>query len=148
MRWLLARGADPNAHRHGQRRTALECAAAGAAVPVVAALLAAGAHVRDRAALGIAAANGRADVARTLLDHGARVDEIPDHDELDARDRDVLGVGTALCDAARAGRTEAVAVLLARGADATVRDSMGRDALELATASGHDDCAEILAREV
>lgn len=67
-----------------------------------------------------AGSNDVADVLALLIDHGARINE------KDNRGR------TALMIAASLGHDKAVDVLLARGADKTLRDSTGKTAADLA----------------
>jgi hypothetical protein len=55
---------------------------------------------------------------------------------------------TALCRAAIFGRAEAVRTLLARGADASVRGTDGRTALDVATAARADERDPALARDL
>jgi uncharacterized protein len=59
-------------------------------------------------------------VAKLLLDHGARIDAA------DNRGR------TALMIAAEAGHLEMVDLLIARGANRSLRDASGKSALDLA----------------
>lgn len=46
--------------------------------------------------------------------------------------RKVVGLGTALHEAARSGRPSVVQMLIERGTDVTIRDSRGNTALEVA----------------
>ena len=68
-----------------------------------------------------AGSNDVADVLALLIDHGARINE------KDNRGR------TALMIAASLGHERAVDVLIARGADKTLRDATGKTAADLAT---------------
>ena len=54
-----------------------------------------------------------------------------------------FGLGNALCEAARAGKTEVVKLLLKRGANRKVRDTWGRSALDLAKLNHHADCENV-----
>ncbi len=78
-----------------------------------------------------------------LLDRGADVDEIPDNEDVEF-DMKRFGLGNALCEAASAGNTEVVKLLLKRGANRDVRDTWGRSALDLAKLNHHADCESVL----
>ena len=80
-----------------------------------------------------------------LLDRGADVDEVPDNDDIYDNERQ-LGLGNALCTAARAGKVEVVKLLLERGAKRQARDTLGRTALDLAELNHHSDCKELLSQ--
>lgn len=56
----------------------------------------------------------------------------------------VLGLGTALHDAARSGQTGIVRMLLQKGTDASIRDSMGQTALDVAESNGNEAAAALL----
>lgn len=143
VKFLLARGADPNRNLYGERSTALECAAYSASISTLKLLLDAGAHIKSRSALTLAAREGRTDVVAYLLDRGADVDEVPDNEDL-FDDSERFGIGNALCTAACAGKTEVVNLLLERGANRQVRDTWGRSALDLAKLNHHADCEKVL----
>ncbi len=131
---LLARGANPDAQA-GDGRTPLHAAVeseGGESLAVVARLIAAGAdlHVvgmNGWTPLHLAAARGFEPKARLLLDAGAEVD----------RRATIDGEETPLQEAARAGRPEAIPLLLERGADPFLRDlMMRRDARQIAEDAG------------
>lgn len=140
VKFLLARGADPNRNLYGERSTALECAAYSASISTLKLLLDAGAQIKSRSALTCAAREGRTDVVAYLLDRGADVDEVPDNEDL-FDDSERFGIGNALCTAACAGK---VNLLLERGANRQVRDTWGRSALDLAKLNHHADCEKVL----
>ncbi|KAK5173714.1 uncharacterized protein LTR77_002395 [Saxophila tyrrhenica] len=56
----------------------------------------------------------------------------------------VSGLGTALHEAAKIGNASVVQLLLASGADVSIRDSCGRTALEVAELFGHHSIVEML----
>lgn len=145
VKFLLARGADPNRNLRGESHTALECAAYSASIPTLILLLDAGAQIKTRSALVMAAREGRTDVVAYLLDRGADVDEVPDNDDIYDNERQ-LGLGNALCTAARTGKAEVVKLLLERGANRQVRDTLGRTPLDLAELNHHSGCKELLSQ--
>ncbi len=142
--YLLQHGADPNLNCWGARYTALEVDAQCASTPVLERLLSHEAMLEHRSALNNAAFYGRLENVRCLLDHGAAIDACPDKDEVTEHDRAYYGVGTALHDAAKAGQIKAVKLLRSRGADPSIKDSLGRTAREVAAEKGHDECARLL----
>jgi ankyrin repeat protein len=115
-------------------------------IPVIKALLDAGAILKGRSALPKAASRGRTEVISYLLDQGASINEIPNNPHI-FENKLEHGVKNALCEAAYCGQSEVVEFLLGRGADATSRDTNGKSALDLARAQGHENCVNIL-REV
>jgi hypothetical protein len=143
VKFLLSLGADPNANTSGGLSSALELAAAMSSIPGVDALLDKGAVVKGSSVLPKAAGQDRTDMVAHLLDFGLAIDEIPDNAQIydNARER---GVKNALCMAAWLGKTEVVKLLLERGADASVADTNGRSALELAEMEEHKDCIDVL----
>lgn len=144
VQFLLSRGADTNANT-AFGTSALELAASVSSIPVLDALLDNGAVVKGRLALPKAARQGRTDIVAHLLDRGVAINEIPDNDDIFDNAR-VLGVKNALCAAAWEGKAEVVKMLLERGADASIKDTNGRSALELAKKEGHQDCVDVLTR--
>jgi ankyrin repeat protein len=142
VQFLLSRNADPNANTDGNN-TALEKAAATASIPVLAALLSAGAIMKGRSALVKAAYHGRSEIAEYLLDQGAEINEVPCNDTITGSCRE-LEVVNALSMAAFRGQDDVVEVLLDRGADAGVRNPNGKTALELAEEEGNWACVEML----
>ncbi|KAF2145311.1 uncharacterized protein K452DRAFT_315586 [Aplosporella prunicola CBS 121167] len=141
VQFLLSHGADPNANFDIFGWRSLEVAVCWSSIPVIEALLNAGAKLKGSSALQRAAYTGRTDVLVFLLDRGAPIDEIPDNIFDDEPRPDAK---SALCEAAWRGQTEVVKILLERGADASFRAVDGRSALELAEAEGHESCVEVL----
>jgi ankyrin repeat protein len=167
---LLARGADPNA-LNSLELTALSAAAGTGQVPIVEALLQAGAKLDATTpygtgtALASAAAIGSVPVVKLLLArgadaHAARLDgmsvlmyaalngnvEIVQEllrrkVEVNAKDNDGA---TALIEAARADHPEVGRLLLSSGAAIDAADSHGWTALMNAAASGQADFIKLL----
>ncbi|RDW83783.1 ankyrin repeat domain-containing protein [Aspergillus mulundensis] len=129
VQFLLSRGADPNqSYYRFPIWTALEGAAAFNSIPVIEALIDAGAELKSRRVLARAAGKGRIDVVKYLLDRGAPIDTNPRlYDEVNKSFYyDEIVFRSALCEAAFTGQAEVVQLLLERGADPTVRDTDGR----------------------
>jgi ankyrin repeat protein len=147
VQFLISLGADPNAHRSIGGQTALELAAYGASMPIIEALVEAGANLKGRSALVKAAGEGRTDVVVYLLDRGADINEIPDNENINDNYR-ANGLMNALCQAAWKGQANVVRLLLGRGADAEIKDTKGRSALELARMEGNEYCVELLQAHV
>lgn len=167
---LLAHGADPNA-RNSLEQTALAAAAISGQVPIVEALLRAGAKV-DAAtpygtgtALAVAAATGNRPIVKLLLARGADPQAArPDgmtalmfaalkgnpevvqellRRKVDVNAQDCDGT-TALMEAARGGHAEVGRLLLDSGAAIDAADSHGWTALMNAAAYGHADLLKLL----
>jgi ankyrin repeat protein len=143
VQFLLSHGADPNTNTTSGSARALEVAAAVSSIPVLDALINAGAELKGRSALPKAARQGRTEVVAHLLARGAVIDEVPDNDDILENARE-LGVKNALCMAAWQGQTEVLKMLLERGADVGIKDTNGRSALELAESEGHESCVDVL----
>jgi ankyrin repeat protein len=167
---LLARGADPNA-LDSLEFTALSNAAATGQVPIVEALLRAGAKLDASTpygtgtALARAAATGSVPVVKLLLSRGADAQAArPDgmtalmyaalngsveivqellRRKVDVNAKDIDGA-TALIEAARADHPEVARLLLSSGAAIDAADSHGWTALMNATAYGHADVVKLL----
>lgn len=154
---LLERGASVNpelANRitiRGPMLSPLMAAAEAGNAALVPKFLGTGADVNalgfeGRTALYYAAVQGDWGIVRILAEAGAP----PDY----RMDVLIPGSGgyyeakgeTALMAAARAGRSQAVRVLLQKGADPRLTDWIGDDALVMAVENGHEACA-ILLRE-
>ena len=127
LRSSLKNGADPNA-RDKRGASLLMHAAAFGSVESMRVLLAAGAEVNaknDFDATALLWGAGDPVKARLLVESGADVNAAS------KQKRTPLMIA-----AARDGGSETVRLLLARGADASARDSMGQFALEIAAGSG------------
>lgn len=162
VRLLLSKGVDIGAAPKGE--TALHAACYAGHVEQVRELLEAGAdaHVRDArydsTAFGWALEGERFDVIDVLRAHTTPslydavdiglVEETRGHLERDPSQVDAPdGRGGLLLWSARRGRLAMVELLLAFGADRTVKDRAGKTPLELAEAGGHTAVAERLARD-
>ena len=143
---LLDHGANPHAKMQigGQiPATPLLLATIQGETEAVAALLARGVDVNEPDEQGMSpltdtAINNDAAVARVLLAHGAKVDSV---DELSM---------TPIMHAASVdfGDTAMVELLLASGADRTIKSKDGLTALDMAEKYGHKAIADILRRPV
>ncbi|KAG6844428.1 hypothetical protein H0H87_007030 [Tephrocybe sp. NHM501043] len=142
LAWALAHGADPNANRSGMRST-LDLAVINAPTEAVDALIAAGARINNTNALKVAAYYGRNEMIELLLAKGAEINEIPDYPEMAQSER-VEGLGTALHAAAEAGHLPTVQLLLEKGADPSLKNSLGKIAAELAQEKNHTHVVDVL----
>jgi ankyrin repeat protein len=128
---LNAPGIDPEIKsRNGD--TALMIAAYKANLPAVDALLAKGVEVNRPGwtALHYAAASGSNDIVRRLLDKSAYIDaESPNKT-------------TPLMMAVRGGHIQTVKLLMDEGADATLKNELGMNAIDFAEHFGQRDIAE------
>ncbi|KAL4905219.1 ankyrin repeat-containing domain protein [Aspergillus multicolor] len=152
VQFLLSWGADPNeSYCPWPVWTALEGAAALHSIPVIEALIDAGAELKNRRVLARAAGKGRLDVMRYLLDRGAPIDGVGTNPRLFNEEKNIfyydeIVFRSALCEAAFYGQAEAVEFVLQRGADLSIKDTDGKSAVELAEMKGHKDCLDILRR--
>lgn len=161
---LLVRGFDPNApDERGQ--VALFVALRGESVKVAAALLAHpdirvdAANAAGETPLMMAALRGQMELALKLLDRGAQINRegwTPLHYAASGPESRMLSLllergakvdslspsrSTALMLAARYGSEGSVDLLLARGADARLRDDRNRTAADFARLDGRDSLA-------
>jgi ankyrin repeat protein/beta-lactamase regulating signal transducer with metallopeptidase domain len=143
VRFLLDRGADPNRHETGARRTnelprsALAAAVRAGHERIVELLLDRGAAVdaspsRDATALMEAADRGHFGIAVLLVDRGADVN------------LKIRGDGTPLIAAARGGNEEIVALFLDRGADPRASSIGDGNPIIAAAASGSTEVVRLL----
>jgi ankyrin repeat protein len=133
VRWLLEHGANPTLHEGWNGRTTLGDAAVRASPEIISMLVKSGTEIRGSRALELAARAGHLDNVLCLLDIGADPDEVPDPESWCVKHQDIEeGLGSALHAAASEGHYEIVSLLLERGADAQLKDSKGRTALDRA----------------
>jgi ankyrin repeat protein len=159
---LLDLGADA-AFAHESGTTALHVAADRGATELCQRLLDRGAELNRRLGDGATSAvhfaflGGHEACARALIDRGADVDATMLHLAVQGgaapliqwcldRGEPVTGAPQALIGCAREGWTEALAVLLAAGADPAEADGGGVTALHLAADRGHTACVDALLR--
>lgn len=81
-----------------------------------------------------AAQRGDAEMTTLLLDHGANIDHVPSHHDLDW----LKPRSTALHEACSSCSRAVIKVLVLRGADVEKRDWMGKSVLERALEMGPD----------
>lgn len=84
----------------------------------------------------MAAEEGKMEMVKLLLDEGADINEIGIEHPTDPRFREDMG--TALHRAVERGQEEVVGFLLERGADAGLKDPMGRTPVDLAKGKGNE----------
>jgi ankyrin repeat protein len=121
--------------RNNAGETALMLAALRGNVPMMRTLLARGAQVQQPgwSALHYAATGGNVDAVRLMLEQGAALNALSPNGS------------TPLMMAARYGSEAAVDLLLARGADAALRNQKGLNAADFAAGAGRDKLAARLA---
>lgn len=134
-KFLISKGADPNANLRGESYTPLECTALSGSISLVKALVNAGAQIKGRYALQLAAHEGKTEVISYLLDCDALIDEAFNID---------LGISSVVGEAASKGQVEVVKLLPEKGANVDVKDMSGKNALELAEMHKHDVYVDIL----
>ena len=135
----MEHGADPNEDWGGVTVTPLEVGAIHASTDTLMLLLEHGAEMHNTSAWKFARYYGRVGVVEFLLNHGAKINELPDNDH-------IYGGGNALHTAAGRGTEDVVALLIDRGADPSLKNSLGKTALELAEGNGHSSVASLLRR--
>jgi ankyrin repeat protein len=143
VKWLLENGADPNENSQAGLWTCLDIGVVHASIETVELLLKHGANIQNTNSLLRACVYGRIEMINLLLDYGIDVNEIPDNELTTDRDRK-RGLGTALHIAARKNQEEVVRVLLKRGADRAMVDSLDKTVLDIANMSGHKAIVELL----
>jgi ankyrin repeat protein len=139
LAWFLAHGASPNAPA-ATSRTAIDAAARIASAQVVARLLQHGGTIGTTNALHMAIRSpkpGRYEMVECLLEVGAHIDALEHEGTEQLLTRASSELGTALHNAAREGRDDLVRLLLERGANVGIRDTLGRTPAELAEEEGH-----------
>lgn len=144
LTWFLTHGARPDAPTDSGR-TALDVAAWTAPPSVLQRLLQHGGTIGRTNALHMAVRSpkpGRREVIEFLLEAGTDVNAI-EYAGMDSR-RDQSGLGTALHYAAREGHEDLVRLLLEKGADPEVEDTLGRTASEVAKEANHPQLVSAL----
>jgi len=136
-RTLLEHGADAN-EKWDKDMSPLMLAAAKGLTPLVELLLRKGANVNAQRIGGgtpllDAAFGGRTGILSLLIENGANVNS-----------KFTSNGGTALMFSSQKGHAEAVKLLLAKGADPTMKASGGETALSLATQFGHAEIIKLL----
>ncbi|KAF2773795.1 ankyrin [Teratosphaeria nubilosa] len=141
--WFLSNGANPNA-RCEMDITPLSTAVGCAPLPVIKQLFA---HCPPSTSLGgqllhwaaRRASDDAEDVVQFLLEHcQPDLNKILYEDDVFSYEvRRVVGLGTALHEAARTGRPSVVQMLIQKGTDVSIRDSCGNTALEVAEIHGN-----------
>ncbi|EGX87821.1 ankyrin repeat protein [Cordyceps militaris CM01] len=141
--WLLDRGADLNKSTYVDM-TPMSLAVQNASPDLVKTFLDLGGDVTKGELLHYVLDRPRSEAADTieilamLLNKGAPLNTVMyDKHAASRRLYPFIERGTALQKAVATGNADAVRYLLGRGADPTIKNSMGRDAVECAERSGH-----------
>ncbi|MEO1859328.1 MAG: ankyrin repeat domain-containing protein [Verrucomicrobiales bacterium] len=137
VKQALAKGLDINAVDEG-KRTLLMFACFNGHTELAKFLIGAGAAVdqrekTNRTALMFAATGPNVDTVKMLIEMGAEVNAIDSHEDW-----------TALMIASAEGQTEVVNLLLANGADATMKDTDGEDSAYFARQRKFEALAQVL----
>ncbi|KAL8902130.1 MAG: hypothetical protein Q9207_004862 [Kuettlingeria erythrocarpa] len=147
VRWFLAYGANPNA-RVPSWPSPLEVAARKASLEVIELMVQHGGRIHPSNVLPSAAMTSlpnRTDVLAYLLDHGISVNVLQfEYDQHIFNLHWMRAFGTALHNAAENGNDELVKFLLERGADPSLKDSVGKRALQYAEEKGHSTTMALL----
>ncbi|KAL8920097.1 MAG: hypothetical protein Q9208_006450 [Pyrenodesmia sp. 3 TL-2023] len=142
-KWLLEHGADPNSgHLLADSTSAAGAAAQQGRIDLAELLIKHCSKVLGAGALAGASGNKHVGTAQWLLDHGAHIDEIDVHDYGDGRKE--KDEGTALLKAMANGDVEMTRLLVGRGADLEIKDSMGRTPFMRAMEEKQDDAVAYL----
>lgn len=138
-RWLLGRGADPNA-TNGLDITPLSIAVQDASLEIIHILFDFGGFIKRGQLLHFAARRvlpDRVDILVYLLEKGAPVNGIMFQNCTESYDQEKhVGLGTPLHSAAQGGHLDLVETLLLRGANPLIQDSNGRLAVDKAQKGG------------
>ena len=148
--WFLANGADPNA-RYEMDMTPLSIAVQFAPLPIIETLFAHSkppfhGQLLHHAARRTSSSDCKAVIELVLQRCGrSQINDIMYQNHAFSFEiRKCVGFGTALYEAARYGTPQAVRVLLDHGADASVRGTCGRTALEVAEKAGNRVVVDLL----
>lgn len=146
MLWFLSHGADPNAPC-GLDITPLSIAIRDAPFENIRILFDHGGSIEHGQPLQFAAIRGlpdRIDVLNFLIDKGAPVNSVMYENSPDSYEQERFsGLGTPLHIAAATGCLDMVDMLLSRGADPSIKNSLGKLAVEGAEYHG---CSEVANR--
>lgn len=147
VRWFVTHGANPNVAAPSWP-SPLEVAAWRASLEVIQILVQHGGRVYPGNALPAAAQTSLPDRTHVLayfLDQGAPIDTIEyDFNKKVYKIFDVKAFGTALHHATKRGNEQLVRFLLERGAKVSLKDSMGKTALQYARELDHAGIVSIL----
>ncbi|KAL8927094.1 MAG: hypothetical protein Q9172_001516 [Xanthocarpia lactea] len=146
VRWFLSHGANPNAAVPSWP-SPLETAASKASLEVIEMLVQNGGRVHPSNALpwaGKTRLPDRRAVLAYLLDHGAPIDKIEfDHNQPIFRKFGMRPFGTALHHAAKRDNNQLVRFLLERGANRSLKDSLGKTAIQYAVENNLQDTISV-----
>ncbi|MCJ1393752.1 hypothetical protein MMC18_006628 [Xylographa bjoerkii] len=148
IRWFLVHGADTNAYGRDHARTPLTYAAQRASLNTVMILFEYGGDARIGSPLHSVIRGtkpGRLAIFEYLLEKGAPIDglEYEEHHRLFQVWR-CRGLGTPLHAAVKVESEIMIAALLGKGADRTIKDTLGRTPFDLAEEWGLARIAEFL----
>ncbi|KAB8356511.1 hypothetical protein FH972_024094 [Carpinus fangiana] len=146
-RWLLDNGADPNAG-NDEYLTVMSLAALWAQVSTLQMLLVSGGDVQRGQVLhwAVQRSDGTEDeIVKLLLSYGAPLNRL-DYDGKPPQwyALSCKGLGTPLHEAAWAGKSNLIAILIEHGADATIKDILGRTPADIAREQGHEYATQLL----
>jgi ankyrin repeat protein len=134
--WMIDKGANPNNGRIRAPYTTLAWACQDSSLSMVELLLQNGASIAGSGAMHSAAKSGRTEVLAFLFENGADINEIPTMSWIRA---DEPRLGTPLHAAVKGNQRSAVGFLLTHGADASVMDSDGKTAFQVARENGSNE---------
>lgn len=144
MHWFLSHGADPNAVC-GLDITPLSIAVRDAHFDIIRILFDNGGSIEHGQLLHFAMKRNlpdRIEVFEYLLNKGASVNSIMFENCAESYEQErYSGLGTPLHSAATTGHLDMVELLLRKGADPLIKNSMGRLAVELAECYGRSEVA-------
>jgi len=145
VRLLLKSGARPRQNKGSDGNTTLGDAAVRGSPDIISMLIESGVEIKESRALELAARAGRKDNVLCLLEKGADVDEIPDTEWWYVSNKHKQeGLGSALHAAASQGHSEIVSLLIEKGANIYLEDSLGRTAFRRAVLGVHPYAAAVL----
>src|SRR4051812_34979829 len=147
--WLLEHGADPN-QQCSIDLTPMSYAVERASLGTIAILFERGVDVQKGELLqhAIERTTDIIEVLALLLDKGARLNSKMYEDHYFSwRLYYFMGLGTVLHKAADMGKLDVVRYLISKGADTSIRDAIGRTALDWAELKHHSEIVELLRSE-